>query len=108
MTNLLIDTGTGPTRQETYYPYREKLAELSKRYGNISYTLTDGVLTESNIGELAQKLENDIRSSAIRSFSYKPNITQSDLITQVIKENAESYYRMSNNCRKQGLQLYAI
>lgn len=97
MTNLLIDTGTGPTRQETYYPYREKLTELSKRYGNISYTLTDGVLTESNIGELAQKLENDIRSSAVRSFSYKPNITQSDLITQVIKENALSYNRMSNN-----------
>lgn len=97
MTNLLIDTGTGPTRQETYYPYKEKLAELSKRYGNISYTLTDGVLTESNIGELAQKLENDIRSSAVRSFSYKPNITQSDLITQVIKENALSYNRMSNN-----------
>lgn len=97
MTNFWIDTGTGPTKQETYYPYREKLAELSKRYGNISYTLTDGVLTESNIGELAQRLENDIRSSAVRSFSYKPNITQSDLITQVIKENALSYYRMSNN-----------
>ena len=97
MTNLWIDTSTGPTRQETYYPYREKLAEMSKRYGNISYTLEDGVLTGGNLGELAQKLENDIRSSAVRSFSYKPNITQSDLIIQVIKENVESYYRMSNN-----------
>ena len=97
MTNLWIDTGTGPTKQETYYPYREKLAELSKRYGNINYTIENGTLTGGNLGELAQRLENDIRSSAVRSFSYKPNITQSDLITQVIKENAISYNRMSNN-----------
>ena len=97
MTNIWIDTGTGPTRQETYYPYREKLTELSKRYGNVSYTLTDGVLTGGNLGELAQRLENDIRSSAVRAFSYKPNITQSDLITQVLKENTRSYYRRSNS-----------
>lgn len=97
MTNFWIDTGTGPTRQETYYPYREKLTELSKRYGNVSHTLTDGVLTGGNLGELAQKLENDIRSSAVRAFSYKPNITQSDLITQVLKENTRSYYRRSNS-----------
>lgn len=97
MTNFWIDTGTGPTRQETYYPYREKLTELSKRYGNVSYTLTDGVLAGGNLGELAQKLENDIRSSAVRAFSYKPNITQSDLITQVLKENTRSYYRRSNS-----------
>ena len=97
MTNFWIDTGTGPTKQEIYYPYREKLTELSKRYGNINYTITNGALTEDNLEELAQKLENDIRSSAVRSFSYKPNITKSDLITQVIKENAMSYNRMSNN-----------
>lgn len=97
MTNIWIDTGTGPTRQETYYPYREKLTELSKRYGNVSYTLTDGVLTGGNLGELDQRLENDIRSSAVRAFSYKPNITQSDLITQVLKENTRSYYRRSNS-----------
>ena len=96
-TNFWIDTGTGSTRQETYYPYREKLTELSERYGNASYTLTDGVLTGGNLGELAQKLENDIRSSAVRAFSYKPNITQSDLITQVLKENTRSYYRRSNS-----------
>lgn len=96
-TNIWIGTGTGPTRQETYYPYREKLTELSKRYGNVSYTLTDGVLTGGNLGELTQKLENDIRSSAVRAFSYKPNITQSDLITQVLKENTRSYYRRSNS-----------
>lgn len=97
MTNIWIGTGTGLTRQETYYPYREKLAELSKRYENASYTLTDGVLTGGNLGELAQRLENDIRSSAVRAFSYKPNITQSDLITQVLKENTRSYYRRSNS-----------
>lgn len=97
MTNFWMDTGTGPARQETYYPYREKLTELSKRYGNVNYTLTDGVLTGDNLGKLAQKLENDIKSSAVRAFSYKPNITQSDLITQVLKENTRSYYRRSNS-----------
>lgn len=97
MTNILIDTGTGATRQETYYPYRDKLDELSRRYGDVNYTLTNGQLTDSNLGELAQRLENDIRSSAVRSFSYKPNITQSDLITQVLKENTRSYYRRSNS-----------
>jgi hypothetical protein len=96
MANIWIDVGTGPTRQETYYPYREKLTELSKRYGNINYTITDGALTGGNLEELAQRLENDIRSSAVRAFAYKPNITQSDLITQVLKENTRSYYRRSN------------
>lgn len=97
MTNILIDTGTGATRQETYYPYRDKLNKLSRRYGDINYTLTNGQLTDGNLGELAQRLENDIRSNAVRSFSYKPNITQSDLITQVLKENTRSYYRRSNS-----------
>ena len=97
MTNLWVDTGTGPTRQETYYPYKEKLTELSKRYGfDLTINNDDGVYS-TNLDKLAQQLENDIRSSAVRSFSYKPNITQSDLITQVIKENAMSYNRMSNN-----------
>lgn len=96
-TNFWIDTGTGPIRQETYYPYQEKLTELSKRYGNVSYALIDGVLSGGNLEELAQKLENDIRSSGVRAFSYKPNITQSDLITQVLKENTRSYYRRSNS-----------
>lgn len=97
MMSFVMGSGLGESRQETYYPYREKLAELSKRYENVSYTLTDGVLTGGNLGELTQRLENDIRSSAVRSFSYKPNITQSDLITQVLKENTRSYYRRSNN-----------
>ena len=97
MSNFMIDTGTGYTRQETYYPYQEKLTEMSKRYGNINYTTTDGKLSGSNLAELAQRLENDIRSSAVRAFSYKPNITQSDLITQVLKENTRSYYRRSNS-----------
>ena len=97
MSNFMIDTDTGSTKQETYYPYQEKLSELSRRYGNINYTISDGALTGGNLGELAQRLENDIRSSAVRAFSYKPNITQSDLITQVLKENTRSYYRRSNS-----------
>lgn len=95
--SFVMDSGLGESREETYYPYRDKLAELSKRYGNINYTIADGRLAENNLAELAQQLSNDIKSSAVRSFSYKPNITQSDLITQVLKENTRSYYRRSNN-----------
>ena len=97
MMSFVMDSGLGESRQETYYPYQEKLKELSKRYGNINYTITDGKLSGGNLAELAQQLDRDIRSSAVRSFSYKPNITQSDLITQVLKENTRSYYRRSNN-----------
>lgn len=96
MTSILTDTGMGDTREETYYPYQDKLKELGKRY-NINYTITDGRLSGGNLAELAQQISNDIKSSAVRSFSYKPNITQSDLITQVLKENTRSYYRRSNN-----------
>lgn len=97
MMSFVMDFGLGESRQETYYPYQEKLKELSKRYGNTNYTITDGKLSGGNLAELAQQLDRDIRSSAVRSFSYKPNITQSDLITQVLKENTRSYYRRSNN-----------
>lgn len=97
MMSFVMDSGLGESIQETYYPYQEKLKELSKRYGNINYTVTDGKLSGGNLAELAQQLDRDIRSSAVRSFSYKPNITQSDLITQVLKENTRSYYRRSNN-----------
>lgn len=97
MMSFVMDSGLGESRQETYYPYQEKLKELSKRYGNVNYTITDGKLSGGNLAELAQQLDRDIRSSAVRSFSYKPNITQSDLITQVLKENTRSYYRRSNN-----------
>lgn len=95
MMSFVMDSGLGESRQETYYPYQEKLKELSKRYGNVNYTITDGKLSGGNLAELAQRLENDIRSSAVRSFSYKPNITQSDLITQVLKENARDNARVS-------------
>lgn len=81
----------------TAKPNEERLRELSKRYGfDISINNTDGVYT-TNLDGLAQQLQKDIRSSVVRSFSYKPNITQSDLITQVLKENTRSYYRRSNS-----------
>ena len=91
-TPALISTG----KEEIYYPYQEKLNELGKRY-NIEYTITDGVLSGGNLANVAQQISNDIKSSAVRSFSYKPNITQSDLITQVLKENTRSYHRRSNS-----------
>ena len=96
MTSIVIDTGIGRTKEETYYPYQEKLNELGKRY-NLDYTIKDGVLSGGNLADVAQQISNDIRSSVVRAFSYKPNITQSDLITQVLKENTRSYYRRSNN-----------
>lgn len=78
-------------------PNMDRLSQLSKRYGfDININDNNGNIT-TNLSELAQKLSNDIRSSAVRSFSYKPNITQSDLITQVLKENTRSYYRRSNS-----------
>lgn len=78
-------------------PNMDRLSQLSKRYGfDININNNNGNIT-TNLGELAQKLSNDIRSSAVRSFSYKPNITQSDLIAQVLKENTRSYYRRSNS-----------
>ena len=94
MTSIVIDTGTGRTKEETYYPYQEKLKELGKRY-NLDYTIKDGVLSGGNLADVAQQISNDIRSSAVRAFSYKPNITQSDLITQVLKENARDNARAS-------------
>ncbi len=76
-------------------PNKEKLKELSNRYGfDIQINDNNGVYT-TNLGDLAQKLAGDIRSSAVRYFSYKPNITQSDLITQVLKENARDNARAS-------------
>lgn len=95
--SFVMSAGTRPGsgRTETYYPYQEKLKELSKRYGDIKYTITDGKLSDHNFAEIASTIDNNIRSSAVRSFAYKPNITQSDLITQVIKEDVRSYSRRS-------------
>lgn len=97
MTSLIMDSGLGETREETYYPYQEKLEELSKRYGDINYTITDGRLSGGNLAELAQQLSNDIRSSAVRSFIYVPNITQSDLITQVLKEDVRTRHNATDD-----------
>ena len=116
MASILIDTGTGEVREETYYPYQEKLKELGKRY-NIDYTITDGTLSVGNLADVAQQIHNDIRSSAVRSFSYKPNITQSDLITQVLKENVRDnnrsskvtgLYELENNKKGKAVQINDI
>lgn len=61
-------------------PNAERLQQIIKKYG----------MEDGNMDKLEQKLQTDIRSSAVRSFVYKPNITQSDLISQVIKENART------------------
>lgn len=65
-------------RDEQYNYTAEQLNRLREKYGT------------TNLQELSDKLSADIRSSAVRSFVYKPNITQSDLISQVIKENSRT------------------
>ena len=61
-------------------PNAERLQQIIRKYD----------MKDSNMDQLEQKLQADIRSSAVRDFIYKPNITQSDLISQVIKENART------------------
>lgn len=61
-------------------PHAERLQQIIKKYD----------MKDGSMDQLEQKLQADIRSSAVRSFIYKPNITQSDLISQVIKENART------------------
>lgn len=67
-------------KDEEYKPHAERLQQIIKKYG----------MENGNMDKLEQKLQADIRSSAVRNFIYKPNITQSDLISQVIKENART------------------
>lgn len=61
-------------------PHAERFQQIIKKYD----------MKDGNMDQLEQKLQADIRSSAVRDFIYKPNITQSDLISQVIKENART------------------
>jgi hypothetical protein len=61
-------------------PNAERLQQIIKKYD----------MKDGSMDQLEQKLQADIRSSAVRDFIYKPNITQSDLISQVIKENART------------------
>lgn len=63
---------------EEYQPNAEKLNKIVSKYG----------IKNGTMDQIEQFLDNEIRSSAIRNFIYKPNITQSDLIAKVIKENA--------------------
>ena len=61
-------------------PNAERLQQIIKKYD----------MKDGSVDQLEQKLQADIRSSAVRNFIYKPDITQSDLISQVIKENART------------------
>lgn len=65
-------------KDEEYQPNVERLNKIISKYG----------VKDGSLDQLEQLVDNDIRSSAVRNFIYKPNITQSDLIAKVIKENA--------------------
>ncbi len=67
-------------KDEEYKPNAERLQQIIKKYD----------MKDGNMDQLEQKLQADIRSSSVRNFVYKPNITQSDLIAQVLKENART------------------
>jgi hypothetical protein len=67
-------------KDEEYKPNAERLNQIIKKYD----------MKDGSMDQLEQKLQDDIRSSAVRNFIYKPDITQSDLISQVIKENART------------------
>lgn len=67
-------------KDEEYKPHAERLQQIIKKYD----------MKDGNMDQLEQKLQAEIKSSAVRNFVYKPNITQSDLISQVIKENART------------------
>lgn len=63
---------------QSYKPNQERVTQMIAKYG------------VKNLDQLEQKLTADIASSAVRDFIYKPDITQSDLISQSIKENART------------------
>lgn len=67
-------------KDEEYKPNAERLNQIIKKYD----------MKDGSMDQLEQKLQADIRSSAVRNFIYKPDITQSDLISQVIKENVRT------------------
>lgn len=94
-------------KDEDYKPNAERLQQIIKKYG----------MKDGSMDQLEQKLQADIRSSAVRDFIYKPDITQSDLISQVIKENARTLgaatestglYELDNNRKGDPIKLKNI
>lgn len=94
-------------KDEDYKPNAERLQQIIKKYG----------MKDGSMDQLEQKLQADIRSSAVRNFIYKPDITQSDLISQVIKENARTLgaatestglYELDNNRKGDPIKLKNI
>lgn len=88
-------------------PNAERLQQIIKKYD----------MKDGSMDQLEQKLQADIRSSAVRNFIYKPDITQSDLISQVIKENARTLgaatestglYELDNNRKGDPIKLKNI
>lgn len=73
--------GAGANVGEVYQPNVERLKALTQKYGT----------TDIQRGIIPQ-LEREIASSVVRDFTYKPNITDSDLIAKVIQENASSHF----------------
>ena len=79
---------------EEYEPNYERLLNIANRYG-FSNTLNNSGSWDFN--SLADSLESDIRSSALRSNSYIMDVTNPELMAKTIRENSISLNSRSGN-----------
>lgn len=93
----------GQPIQGTDYPYRTMLEHMAKVY-NFDVFDSNGYFDSEKAKTALQDMYDTVQSTAVKSNSYLPNITDSDLISKVMKENAIS---ISNRTKgKSGL--YAL
>lgn len=72
----------------------DRLAELSKKYNiDIKWDLVDGKISNHNLYEVLNAINNEIKSSAVRSNTYILDITDPSLVGKTIRENVVSSNR---------------
>lgn len=67
-------------------PYLRKFQELSKRYPDISFDISDNA---TNMLPILEQLEEEIKVSAVRDFEYTLNYTDNSLANSTIQRNAD-------------------
>lgn len=88
------------SRPRTYksYPYREAIANMGKRYKDLKVHITDGVLSDdSNLEEIANRLDQEIAESVIESQTYIPNLADFSLVSKVIGQNSRIHHRKTGH-----------
>lgn len=78
---------------EEYEPNYERLLNIANRYGFSNLNNTESW----DFNSLADSLESDIRSSALRSNSYIMDVTNPELMAKTIRENSISLNSRSGN-----------